>query len=393
MVLDDVAARNLGIQSQPVEARFYYDRIKIPGVTTVDPDRRYELSAPAAVRIVELNARVPASVRPGERLAVLELVDGVVRELQMQAVNVRAQHLADATEQGRLTRYLESLTAAAQPAAAEVERVRADLKVIEARLAAQRSTLDALLASLQTAGLSESQLEALAEKGTVSMRLEVRVPDQPGIRSFEVVERPVHAGQTVAAGAVLFRLVCLEELWVMGEAFESDLTAVQRATRENLPVSIVFPAEGRQAENLQIVAIEGEQDGANRVTHFFVQLPNQLLDERTLDQQWYQQWAFRAGSRVQIMVATQPVGRRYVIPARALVRQGGQSFVFLREGQEYLRTPVAVETITAREAVLPIDCGLHPGDEIVVTGGLQLNLILDQQAGPQAVDPHAGHSH
>ncbi len=391
--LDPVAAQNLGVRTEAVRPEVYYDQIKIPGMITVDPDMKYELSAPAKVRVTQLDARVPATVMPGERLAVLELVDGEIRDLQMRAVEVRAQHLADATERGRLTRYLESLQAAAQPSSAEIERVTEDLRIVEARLAAQESALNALLVALETAGLQAHQLEALAEEGTVTTQIELRVPEVPGIHSFEVIDRPVHTGQTVEPGGTLYELVSLERLWVMGEAFEADLAAVRHAAREDLPVCLVFPAEDRRVPDLRIVAIEGEQDGANRVTHFFVQLPNHRVDERIVDGHRYHQWAHRAGSRVQILVATQEVGRRYVIPSSALVRQAGQAWLFLHEGGEYLRVPVAVEDVGARHAVLPLDCGLHPGDQLVVRGALQLNLILEQQRGPQAVDPHAGHSH
>lgn len=393
VVLDPMAARNLGIRTQMVHPETYYDQVKIPGMITLDPDREYEVSAPATVRVLELDTRVPATVLPGERLAVLELVDGEIRALQMDAVALRAEQRSDQTERDRLTRYLESLRSAAQPSASEIERVSADLEVIEARLAAQASTLDALLASLRTAGLSEQQLSALADEGRVATRIEVRVPQMPGIGSFEVIDRPVHRGQTVPAGGTLFELVCLEQLWVMGEAFEADLEVVEQAAREKLPVTVLLPAQDRHVSDLRILALEGEQDGENRVTHFFLELPNELVDRRTRDGHRYLQWAFRAGARVQIMVATERAGERYVIPAGALVRQAGQAWVFLYEQGEHLRIPVVAESAGPRQVVLAPDCGLHPGDVLVTSGALQLNLILQQGQGPEAVDPHAGHSH
>jgi multidrug efflux pump subunit AcrA (membrane-fusion protein) len=391
--IDAVAARNLGLKTRAVEPEFYYDRIKIPGMTVVDPDRRLEISAPANVRILELDTRVPATVCPGERLALLELADAEIRDLQLQAVETRARQLSDRTEQERLRRYLDGLREAQSPAEAEIERVAADLRVVEGRLAAQESALDGFLAALRTAGLSESQLRALAEEGQVATQLVIRAPEVPGISDFEVTDRPVHRGETVAAGATLFQLESLDQLWVLGEAFEADLAIVRRAVEDELPVTLVFPAEERQVGDLRILALEGEQDGVNRVTHFFVRLPNVLAGERTVDGLRYQQWVYRAGARVQVMVATQAVGQRYVIPATSLVRQAGQAWVFIHDSGEYLRIPVIVESVGPREAVLPLDCGLRRGDELVVSGALQLNLTLDQQHGPEAVDPHAGHSH
>ncbi|MBD3237851.1 MAG: HlyD family efflux transporter periplasmic adaptor subunit [Candidatus Eisenbacteria bacterium] len=393
LLLEPSAARSLGIQTELARPGLHYDQVKIPGMIVVDPDRRIEVTAPATVRIAALDARVPAAVRPGERLALLELADREIRDLQMEAIAVRAQQLADRTEQERLMRYLASLRAAEARAEAEIERVAADLRVVEARLAAQRSRLGAQLAALRTAGLGETQLEALAERGAVTTQITLHVPEVAGGGSLEVVDRPVHLGQTVAAGTTLFRLVGLERLWVTGEAFEADLSIVRRAASERLPVRLLFPAEGREVGDLRIAALEGEADGPNRVTHFFIELPNELLGERVDGRHRYQDWAFRAGARVQVLVPTRQVGVRYVVPSTALVRTSGQAWVFVEEDDAYLRLPVPVESVGAREAVLPLDCGLHPGDRLVVRGALQLNLALEQQRGPQAVDPHAGHSH
>lgn len=393
IVLSDTAARNIGLRTRTIRPQVYYDQIKIPGMVTVDPDQKFEISAPATVRVVKLDARVPAAVRPGERLALLELVDPEIRNLQMEAAGIGAQLLEDATEQKRITRYLESLDSETQSAVAEIERVSANLRVLEARLAARQSALDGLLAALRTAGLRESQLRALADNGRVSTHIIMNVPTTTGITSLEVVDRPVHHGQTVEAGTTLYTLVGLEELWVMGEAFEADLGIVRRAARDDLPVTILFPAEDHQVTDLRIEALEGELDGANRVTHFFVRLPNRRMEERFVAGRRYEEWAYSAGSRVQIMVATQEVGPRYVIPANALIRQGGQAWIFIDEGGEYLRLPVVVESVGSRHAVLPLDCGLHHGDRLVVQGALQLNLSIEQKQGPQAVDPHAGHSH
>ena len=146
--------------------------------------------------------------------------------------------------------------------------------------------------------------------------------------------------------------------------------------------------------DLRIMAVEGALDGVNRVTHFFIGLANCVLAERVIGGQRYQDWEHRAGSRVQILVATQRVGQRYVIPSAALVREGSSTWLFRRHHDCCERLAVRIEAMAGRRAVLPLDCGLHPGDELVVCGALQLNLLLqDQLGGGEQIDPHAGHSH
>jgi hypothetical protein len=392
--LDDVAADNLGILVHQVHPEVYYDQVKIPGTLAMDPDRQGVVSAPAMVRVVALDASPPAAVSAGERLALLELADPEVRNLQMRAVEVRGEHLAAVIDRDRSRNYLNALRGASGEVTQEVRRVSADLEVDEARVRSRRSALDALLASLKTAGLSAAQLVALEDSGHVATHIAVFAPELPGSPTLEIADRPVQLGQTIGAGGVLFSLVALDRLRVIGEAFESDMASVRRAAEEAFPVTLLFPAEDRVVTDLRIMAVEGALDGVNRVTHFFVELPNRVLAERVIGGQRYQDWEHRAGSRVQILVATQRVGRRYVIPSTALVRHGGNVWLFRKHGERYERVAVRIEAVAGRRAVLPLDCGLHPGDELVIRGALQLDLLLQDQLGGEAqADPHAGHSH
>jgi hypothetical protein len=223
----------------------------------------------------------------------------------------------------------------------------------------------------------------------------MHAPSLPGEPDLEIAARPVALGEIIEAGARLYELVALDQLQVIGEAFEADLPAVRRALAEQLPVTLLFPAEERSIPNLRIQSSEGALDGIDRVTHFIVPFQNRLLSQNEIDDQRYLTWENRAGARVQVLVATEEVGRRFVIPACALVREGGRAAVFRKEGDEdYERVEVRVEAIEGRSAILPIDGALQAGDEIVVIGALQVSLDLQRkQSSTAAADPHAGHNH
>jgi hypothetical protein len=371
----------------------YSDTIKIPGTVARAPDREAVVSAPCMVRVVTLDLPPKSTVRAGQRLAVLELTDPEVRQLQMRAVELRTELLAASTERDRNRVYLNVLREQDQPMEVEIRRVQADLMVLEARASSHHSALDAALASLRVVGLSDRQLEELKENGAVSTRIDVFAPRLEGAPQMEVSEWQATLGETLAAGSPIFSLVALDSLMAIGEAFEADLADVRRAARDDLPVTLFFPAEGRTVPDLRIAVVEGTLDGANRVTHFLVPFPNQLLYEKTVGGARYLDWENRVGARVQILVATGQAGRRFVIPNGALVREAGRTAVFRKEGEQYHRVFVSLESVDAGLAILPLDCGLNEGDEVVVQGALQLKLALQEMSEGGGATDGSDHGH
>ena len=394
IVLGEIGSSNLGVTTTVIRSEIYYDQIKIPGTLAADPDRLVEVSAPAMVRVVELFATPPSVVRAGERLAILELADPEVRGLQMDAVETRAELIAGEIERDRLRRYLESLQAGSAQST-EIERITSEVQISEARVQAQQSALSAQLSSLKVAGLSKDQLDALEESGVVATRIEVFAPQLPDSPTLEVADRPISLGETIGVGETLFSLVALDELRVIGEAFEADLAVVRNALRERLPVNLLFPAEDCMVKGLTIESLEGALDGVNRTTHFFVRLVNPVLSERESNGLRYQERRHGAGCRAQILVATQDKGQRIIIPSSALIAEGGEVYAFIKEPGGYERIAVNPESIDGRLAILPLDGHLHPGEALVVQGALQLNLLWHEQnsSGGTTIDPHAGHSH
>jgi hypothetical protein len=392
--LSPAAASNIGLGLVEVRTEVWYDQLKIPGTLQVDWDRRATVSTPTTVRVVSLDAPPHATVKAGQRLAVLEMVDPELRHLQIRAVEVRAELVETRIERDRTRSYVEALAAGVQDVAEERRRVEADLEVLEARVTSGASTLDTILAALAMAGLSRTQLDALEQHGQPATHISLYAPSLPGRPELEVTARDAHAGQTLDAGSPLYELAALDQLMVWGEAFEADLGAVRRAAAEDLPVSLLFPAEGRRLDGLSIRSLEGALDGENRTTHFFVPLPNPKVSEKVVDGVHYVDWQNRAGARVQVLVGTEAVGERVVIPTSALISEGGATLVYLVHGDHYEPVELTVEAVESRRAVIPLGGGLEPGDQVVATGALQVHLAHKQAGGGGgSPDPHAGHNH
>ena len=377
-----------------VELQPYFHTVKIPAAVRLDPDRKATISAPIAGRILALDAPPHAAVRAGQRLALLELTDPDGRHLQMRAVQTRAELIAARTERNRMRQYLDKLDAGDTALAEERRRVTADLEVLQARVRSLDSGLSAILTSLKAAGLTASQLERLEQKGEVSTRIALTAPRLPGSPDLEVAARPVSVGGTVTPGERLFDLVALDRLLVVGEAFEADLAAVRRAAREELPVTLLLPGERRDVQDLRIRSIEGALDGEDRITHFFVWLPNQSRELRREGKQRYLDWEFRAGSRAQLLVPTGTAEPHFVLPSAAVVRDGERQWIFRKHGEHFERLAVTPETMDDRVAVLGADCGLEAGDEVVTQGALQVHLrLLRAVGGSGQAGGHHGHGH
>ncbi len=396
--LSDAAASNIGLELHTLVPELWYDQLKIPGTLRVDWDRQATVSTPTTVRVVSLDAPPHATVRPGQRLAVLELVDPELRQLQIHAVEVRADLVDSRIQRDRTRSYLEALSSSGRDVAEERRRVEADLEVLEAKVTSNASTLNTILAALEMAGLSSGQLEALERRGEPSTRISLYAPSLPGKPELEVMTRGAHVGQTLDAGSPLFELAALDQLLVWGEAFEADLDAVRRAAAEDLPVSLLFPAEDRRVDGLNIRSLEGALDGENRTTHFFVPLPNPKVSEKNVDGVRYVDWRNRAGARVQILVGTEEVGERLVLPASALITEAGSTLAYRKHGDHYEPVELEVVTVESRRAVVPLGAGLKPGDQVVTAGALQVHLTHKQaegggEAGGGDGHAHHGHSH
>ena len=392
--LSAAAASNIGLELYDVKAEVWYDQLKIPGTLQVDWDRQATVSTPTTVRVVSLDAPPHATVRAGQRLAVLEMVDPELRQLQIHAVEVRADLIETRIQRDRTRSYLDALISRGQTEAEERRRVEADLEVLEAKVTSNVSTLATILAALKMAGFSNAQLEALEVRGEPTTRISLYAPSLPGKPDMEVMARNAHTGQTLDAGSPLYELAALDQLMIWGEAFEADLGDVRRAAAEGLPVSLLFPAEDRRVDGLTIRSLEGALDGENRTTHFFVPLPNPKVSEKEADGARYVDWENRAGSRVQVLVGIEEVGKRLLLPASALISEGGATLAYVEHEGHYEPVELTVLAVENRIAIIPLGAGIEPGDKVVSSGALQVHLAHKQAAGGGgAVDPHAGHNH
>ena len=91
---------------------------------------------------------------------------------------------------------------------------------------------------------------------------------------------------------------------------------------------------------------------------------NSPLSDQERDGHRYVDYANRVGSRVQLLVAREDRGPRFLLPASAIVSEEGHSFVYVSHGGHYDRVELRVESDHGHFVVVPVDGELSEGDEV-----------------------------
>jgi membrane fusion protein, heavy metal efflux system len=266
----------------------------VDAVVTAAPWPHVGLDVAAGARIFGL---VPA-VGTGRSLA----------ELESEAAGISAEQQAARARLGRLEELLE-LEATSL---AEVEKARATLASLNARLAGTRRDLDTARAS-RTGRLNQPSLGV------------------PAPWAGRVAELRVSPGQSVAAGTVLARLVKARPVWLEVALAPADAAQVGKA-----PAGVVLRGEARtepydfRADRVRLVSKAPEIDAqtARQSVRIEIQADTSELP---------------IGSAVEAEVLLPGVRRGIVIPDSAVVDDGGTAIVYVQiEGESFSRRPVQV---------------------------------------------------
>ncbi|NOY41478.1 MAG: HlyD family efflux transporter periplasmic adaptor subunit [Planctomycetes bacterium] len=219
---------------------------------------------------------------------------------------------------------------------------------------------------------------------------------------FTVQTINVNMGSMISAGDAMAVLADLDELYVEGRAFEHDADEITHASRKQAAgesgweITAVLESNDKKTGTvggLKIVYIDNEIESDSRAQLFYVDLPNQILqDTQTPEGHRFLTWRFKPGQRMQLRVPIEQWKDRIVLPVEAVAKEGAETFVFLENGDHFDQRPVHVEYQDQLWVVIANDGSLFPGDTVALTGAHQMQVALKNKAGG-GVDPHAGHNH
>lgn len=347
---DAEAQEKLGIACAPLIAGTAQPEIRALGTIQIDPASVYTLRAPLAGVLVAGAQPWPAlgaTISPQAALAGIRPRLTPVEQFTLVTQAADAQAAVD---------EIETELAGAQASFDSKRRLNADGKVVSDRQYEEAETrlrsVEARLHGAQTRlKLLKSQLAAV-EQGLSPFPL---LAEADGVVQ-EILAAP---GEVVDAGQPLLRLIDPGK----------GLAAVELPLGQNWSPGSGMPrvALVGHEESVRAAKLIGPAPHAGMQTHGASWLLSVSGDE------------LQPGAPIVAYLPLSGEPRAGVlIPAPALLRHGGLTWVFVREGDEFARKQV--ELVTPMSAGWLATGEVKPGDEVVIRGA---QLLLSQQLKSQ----------
>ncbi|RAI93948.1 efflux RND transporter periplasmic adaptor subunit [Algoriphagus yeomjeoni] len=211
--------------------------------------------------------------------------------------------------------------------------------------------------------LSDAQISTLENSGTPKTEFDV-LAEHSGV----VTQRNIAVGDYVNTGTVLFNIVDLDKIWVMLDAYESDLSMVAVGN------TISFTAAGIPGQTYQtkVTYIDPILNPNTRAASLRAEMNNpggKLLPEMFVS------------AKVKTNIKSQNAG--IAIPRTALLWSGKRSIVYVKvPNSEYPAFEMREITIGSKMGdMYAVEAGLEIGEEIVTNGVFAIDAASQLAGG------------
>lgn len=335
--LDERQVRAVGIETAGVASESAATELTLPGIVAVPPHQLRVVAAPAGGLIESMAVAPDESVAEGQPIARLrstELVEA--QRLFLTALS------ADGLARNRLERDEQLYK----------ERIIAERRVITTRAEAvfARTELDERRQLLGLLGMPEAAVERLRRDRQIAPALEVVAP-VGGI----VLQRQATPGERVAAAAPLFTVANLSPLWINLQVPQSGIASLEPGAR------VILPNSGAQG---RILRLGRSVDQGTQSIAAVAEMTENIQNLRP---------GQAVNARVVLGVGT---SAQWLVPAGAVVRHRGRSWVFVQVPEGFRAKPVGVLSETAQSTSLRGP--LTPRDQVAVRGVLSLLAELSE---------------
>ena len=228
-------------------------------------------------------------------------------------------------------------------------RLRADRVTSEKDLQQAEADHRAACQQARTLGLSEQDIDRMADKPNDPVFLEVRAPF-----TGEIIERTAVRGALVEAGKPLFTVADRSVMWAMLNIPEAALAQVKLGQKVELRVESL---RGRVFTG-KLTWIAAELDDKTRMARARAEVPN---PDGALKAKMFARARILTGSREAAVV----------VPASAIYALAGKPFVFVRLADDLFEAR-AVTTGLRYDGRLEVVEGLKPQEVVVVGHGFAI---------------------
>jgi Cu(I)/Ag(I) efflux system membrane fusion protein len=256
------------------------------------------------------------------------------------------------------------------------ELVTAQQELLEAAKTKQTEPeiYEAVKEKLRRWMLPESLIAGIEHSGTIQNNIEV-VSNTSGI----VTARRVNYGDYISQGTILFEVADLSKLWVLFDAYESDMQFLQQGDRLEFNVQAL---PGKKFSG-NISFIDPFIDPVTRVAKVRIETDN------------------RSGNLKPEMFVTGLVKARLdeysdkmVIPKTAVLWTGTRSIVYVKQGENddpvFKMREIGLGPLLGNSYV--VTDGLREGEEIVTRGAFSIDAAAQLEGKPSMMNPPGGNS-
>ena len=378
-----------GIKTQPIEVRQITSGLKTTGVVRARPDAKGVISAQVPGRIVlDQTVSLGSAVSRGQQVGYVEQVLDVSGQagLESQRLEVEAQQRDVESRKLELRNTVLSLQSQQAQSRAGAQQARTRLAQAQREIRRSQNLAEVGAAPLKRVEEAQTAVKVIEQEVTsadkqVSLLGEQIKAAQAGQSIFRspVVRQPSRnfplfapvtgiidqikatSGQQVEAGAELLNIVNLSTVLLEAQVFEKDLPLVRESTRASF-TSSALPGEtytiGTAEGDGRLVSIGQTVNDQTRTVPVIYEVRNPF--NRLKD-----------GNFIEIVIDTSGDRKVLAVPKPAVVREQGETFVFVFDGGEiFQRRPVVLGA--EGTDFIEIVSGLKEGERVVVEGVYQL---------------------
>jgi membrane fusion protein, copper/silver efflux system len=227
---------------------------------------------------------------------------------------------------------------------------------------------EAAKARLRQWKLSEKQVDKIIHSAKIKENFEV-LAGSSGI----VTNKRVNTGDYVSPGDVLFEVSNLSRVWVLFDAYESDLPFLKKGDA----IRFRFQALPDKEFQANIRFIDPVMDAASRVARVRVEIPNQqgLLKPEM----------FATGM---VQANLNQYKNKLVIPSTAVLWTGKRSVVYVKQpGEEPVFKLREIDLGSNLGNSYIVSGGLEEGEEIVTEGAFSVDATSQLEGKPSMLNP------
>lgn len=391
MIVSSQAEKNINMTTVRVKLEDFQRTVTIPGrIVEQAGHSRVKVSAPMTGTIEKILTMRGEAVQLRQPLFELRLTHEEVIRLQTGLLKLLQQ--LDIVN--REIKRLEKVTASGAIAGKTLLNAQYEAQKLQGAINAEKEGLRLL-------GLTEEQVNKIGANRHLIKKIMVSAPNGKDQHEtcdceflLQVAQIDVLVGQQVEAGESLGMLTDYCLLLIEGQSLEQDAAALNHALKKKLPLSAIIDQQGEKVKisNLHILFLDSEVNTETRALRFYAYLANQIINNtQSKEGRRFIEWKFRPGQRVEIFLPIESWTDCIVLPLEAVIQDGIESVVFVKQGEKVTRKPIIEQYRDTRVVVIANDGTLFPGDKVVVNGAYQLFLKMKNRSA--SVDPHAGHHH